>query len=134
MSRNGIMESCISSSPSCRRMRRVLVGALLSSLSLCVVNGSAGTLRAQGPTSAAIAGRVLDERGNGVPGADVIVRNDATGIAMHATSRDGGRYRVGGLDVGGPYSVTVRRLGSSMLTRTGLYLSLGQQRQVDVAL
>jgi hypothetical protein len=104
------------------------------SLVLCLVTGIDAPLWAQSPTSAAIGGRVLDDGGRGLPGVDVIVRNDATGIAMRGVSRAEGRYLVGGLEVGGPYSVTVRRIGSPVRRRTGLYLSLGQQLQVDVAL
>ena len=91
-------------------------------------------LHAQGPTTAAIGGRVLDGRGAGLSGIEVVVRNQATGIAMRAISRDEGRYLVSGLDVGGPYSVTARRIGSPVTTRSGLLLSLGQQLRVDMLL
>ena len=92
----------------------------------------AGGALAQGTTSAAIAGRVLDTEGHGLHGVEVVVRNHATGIVMRVSSRAEGRYVVSGLEVGGPYSVTVRRIGSPMQTRSGLYLSLGQQLQVDL--
>src|SRR6478672_2117812 len=92
----------------------------------------AGGALAQGTTSAAIAGRVLDTEGHGLHGVEVVVRNHATGIVMRVSSRAEGRYVVSGLEVGGPYSVTVRRIGSPMQTRTGLFLSLGQQLQVDL--
>ncbi len=108
--------------------------ASLWCLALCLFSGFHHLLLSQGTTSAAIAGRVLDDRGRGVPDAEVTVRNEATGIAMRSRSRGGGRYLVGGLEVGGPYSVTVRRLGSPRLTRNGLYLSLGQRLQVDLSL
>ena len=94
--------------------------------------GFAGAAGAQGTTSAAIGGRILDTEGHGLQGVDVVVTNHATGIAMRMISRAEGRYLVSGLEVGGPYSVTVRRIGSPMQTRTGLFLSLGQQLQVDM--
>ena len=96
---------------------------------LCGLPG--GRADAQGPTTAAIAGRVLDERGQAAPGVDVVVTNRATGISMHGRSRADGRYRVSGLDVGGPYAVTARRIGSSPTTQTGFFVSLGQTLQVD---
>src|SRR5512144_1317134 len=67
---------------------------------------------AQGPTTAAIGGRILDGNGIGVSGVDVVVKNEATGIAMRATSRGEGRFLLSGLEIGGPYSVIVRRIGS----------------------
>jgi hypothetical protein len=62
------------------------------------------------------------------------VTNEATGISMRGISRAEGRYLISGLEVGGPYSITVRRLGSPMQTRRGLFLSLGQQLRADVTL
>jgi len=100
-------------------------------MAFCLLDGIA---RAQGPTSAAIAGRIIDHDGRGLQGADVRVTNQATGISMRALSRADGRYLISGLEVGGPYSVNVRRIGSPMTTRTGLFLSLGQQLHVDIPL
>jgi carboxypeptidase family protein len=95
---------------------------------------AASSAAAQGSTSAAIGGRILDREGIGIPGVEVVVKNEATGIAMRAASRAEGRYLVSGLEIGGPYSVTARRIGSPMRTRSGLFLSLGQQQQVDIVL
>lgn len=101
---------------------------------LCALEGFAERASAQSPTTGAIAGRVLDESGGGLTGAEVFVTNRASGVSVRAISRGDGRYLVSGLEVGGPYSVTVRRMGSAAVTRTGFFLSLGQQLQVDVAL
>jgi hypothetical protein len=113
---------------------RVVAVSIFPSLVLCVVDGIAGALCAQGPTSAAIVGRILDDQGRGVQGVEVAATNTATGIRMRGISRAEGRYVVAGLEVGGPYAVTVRRIASPMKTRTGLYQSLGQQLQVDFVL
>ena len=101
---------------------------------LCILGGIAHCLVAQSPTTAAIAGRIVDADGRALSDVDIVVINRATGIPMHGTSRADGRYLVSGLEVGGPYSVTVRRIGSAMASRTGLFLSLGQQLHVDVVL
>src|SRR6185436_9862383 len=97
-----------------------------------LLDGMAGGAWAQATTSAAIAGRILDDQGRGLQGVEMVVKNQATGSSMRAISRAEGRYLISGLEVGGPYSVTVRRIGSPMQTRTGLFLSLGQQLQVDL--
>ena len=100
----------------------------------CVAAAVGSRARAQGPTTAAIGGRIIDGNGVGIPAVDVVVTNQATGIAMRATSRGDGRYLVSGLEVGGPYAVTARRIGSAMSRRSGLYLTLGQQLEVDIVL
>src|SRR5436309_3096202 len=104
------------------------------SMLFCALAASTAVLHAQGPTSAAIAGRILDAEGSGLSGADVFITNQATGFSIRAISRAEGRYLVGGLDVGGPYVVTVRRIGSPMNRRAGFFLSLGQELRLDIVL
>src|SRR6187431_3783973 len=103
-------------------------------LALCALGVISGRVHAQGATSAAVAGRVLDETGRGLPDVEVIATNQATGVSVRVRSQSGGRYVVNGLEVGGPYTVTVRRIGFPVRARTGLFLSLGQQSKVDLAL
>jgi len=106
--------------------------ALLAALAALVV--FTAKLSAQGLTTAAIGGRVIDREGVGIAGVQVVVTNRATGMAMHAISRGDGRYLVSGLDAGGPYSATARRIGSPMATRSGLLVNVGQQLEVDLVL
>ncbi|HEY7234617.1 MAG TPA: carboxypeptidase regulatory-like domain-containing protein, partial [Gemmatimonadaceae bacterium] len=120
-----------------RRRRTIPRGrTTICCLFLGAIAGCAGRLYAQGTTTAAIGGRVVDEYGRGLPGVEVVVTNRATGISMRGVSRAKGRYLVSGLDVGGPYFVTARRIGFVMKTRTGggLFLTLGQQLHEDVVL
>ena len=103
-------------------------------LGLCLLAALPCTAWAQGPTTAAIAGRIVDDRGLGLRGVEVVVTNSATGTSMRGVSRAEGRYLISGLEVGGPYSVSVRRVGSPMITRSGFDLSVGQRLQVDLVL
>src|SRR4051812_24687503 len=100
----------------------------------CGLSARTAVVEAQGPTSAAITGRILDDSGRGMPGVEVFVTNQATGISMRGVSRAEGRYLLSGLEVGGPYAVMARRIGYPMTSRTGLVLTLGQQLDVDIAL
>jgi len=84
--------------------------------------------------SAAIAGRILDDQGVGLPGIDVTVTQQATGTSVRTISRGDGRYLIDGLEVGGPYAVTARRVGSQTSSRAGLFLSLGQRLQADIVM
>jgi len=112
---------------SCRTLRAWAIA-------LAALFGIVSRLHAQGPTTATIAGRVSDAAGRGIAGADIVVTNRATGVSMRSTSRTDGHYEVAGLEVGGPYAVTVRRTGSQPHTQTGFLLSLGQQLRLDVQL
>ena len=93
-----------------------------------------GTLAAQGVTTASIGGTVADTGGLAVEGAEVRVLHRATGVAARTLTRGDGRYIVQGLTAGGPYAVTVRRIGYREQRRDSLFLALGQYRQLDFAL
>lgn len=68
-----------------------------------------------------------------VDGALVRVVNGATGyVTQTATQR--GRFAVLGLQVGGPYSVVVRGLGYRAEQRDSVFLTVGQQLQLDFEL
>lgn len=84
-------------------------------------------------TTATVSGTVRSPGGGEVDGADVLVTNQATGYAVE-TQVVHGRYRVAGLEVGGPYTVRVRRIGYTAQERRGLLLSLTQQVDVDFVL
>src|SRR5712671_4852790 len=68
------------------------------------------TLVAQGVTTSGIRGAVVAEGGAAVEGARVRVSDAATGFAVEVEARRT-RFLIQGLEPGGPYTVTVRRLG-----------------------
>jgi len=89
---------------------------------------------AQGVTAGAVSGRVVDETGNPIAGASISVVNTATGAASRIIAARDGRYLVTGLDVGGPYSVTVRHPGYQSQMRDGQVLTLSQNLTLDFRL
>jgi hypothetical protein len=95
-----------------------------------VVPGSA----AQGVTTGAIAGVVTDSAGNPLEAVQIQVVNQSTGFTNGASSRVDGRYFVAGLEVGGPYTVTARRVGYRPETRNGLRVELSQTLPLDFQL
>ena len=107
---------------------RVVVAAL------CVTLTPLVAARAQGVTTGAVSGRVLDEAGMPVAGAAISVVNMATGAASRAAAARDGRYLVQGLEVGGPYSVTVRHPGFVSQMRDGQMLTLSQNLTLDFRL
>ena len=101
---------------------------------LCVTLTPLMAARAQGVTTGAVSGRVVDDTGAPVAGASIAVVNTATGSASRATTARDGRYLVQGLEVGGPYSVTARHPGFAPQMRDGQMLTLSQNLTLDFIL
>ena len=92
-------------------------------------------LGAQGITTAAITGTIIDSSTNQpIDGAQIQVVDQATGTVTNAQSRASGVYFVAGLSVGDNYSVTVRRIGFKPDAKQIGTLQLGQRKVVDFAL
>ena len=84
-------------------------------------------------TTAAISGRVATADSGDADGAEVEVINRASGfLARAVVSR--GRFFVPSLEVGGPYSIVVRRIGFRPEERDGVVLSLGETRALEFRL
>ena len=88
----------------------------------------------QGVTTGAITGTVTDASGAGVEGAQIQIINTASGTSTGGLTRRNGLYMVQGLEVGGPYTVRVRRIGFEPVERTGIVVSLSAATRVDIAL
>jgi hypothetical protein len=95
------------------------------------VMGGSMQLHAQGVTTGAIAGTVVDAAGAAVQGATVKVTNSSTGFTSAATTRANGYYLIPSLEVGGPYTVSIRRIGFETQTRTNISVPLSQTVRVD---
>ena len=112
-------------------------GAILALMTICGAGAGAAipssAALAQGLTTAAVRGtlRMLD--GSNPDGARVSVRNAATGFVVEAEVRNG-RFLIQGLEVGGPYSVTLRRIGARAERRDIGMLSLGQPFELHLVL
>jgi len=96
---------------------------------------SATSLRlgAQGVTTGAIRGTVRTPDGALVDTASVRVVNQATGFARPTVVRDG-HFRIEGLEIGGPYTIDVRRIGFTPLRSSGVFVSLAGPVDVDLTL
>ena len=91
-------------------------------------------LAAQGVSTAALFGSVTEAEDSAIVDAVVSVTNTATGERWQTVTRSRGRYVLEYLSVGGPYAIEARAIGFSPASRTGIELSLGERRQVDLTL
>ena len=72
--------------------------------------------------------------GTAVADANVTARNDATGFQEVRRSDARGRFVFAQLPIGGPYAITVRKLGLAAERRTGITLNLGDRVTLDFTL
>src|SRR5436309_1764792 len=96
------------------------VGALAT-----IVFAGATALRAQGVTTAAVAGVVTDSSGAPLEGARVVALHAPSGTAYAAVTRADGRFTIPGMRVGGPYRVSVTRVGYRREVQDQIELTLG---------
>ena len=75
-------------------------------------------------TTSAINGTVVDQNGNALPGANVIVVHISSGTQNGTSTRPDGKFNLLGLRVGGPYKVTVSMVGYTSQVEEGLTLGL----------
>ena len=109
-------------------MRRVQVGTFVASFLLAIVT----PLVAQQGTSE-IAGRVTDEQGAVLPGTNIVITNEATGVFRDVVSGPEGTYFVSQL-VPGRYRISAKLTGFRPVERTGLQLQVGNTLTINLAL
>jgi Carboxypeptidase regulatory-like domain len=107
------------------------VGRTLVVLSLTF--GSSSPLLAQRSDRGTIGGIVTDAQGAALPGANVTVRNEATGVESALATNHAGAYTSGPL-VLGPYSISVSLRGFKKAVVTGIELRAGDVLRHDIVL
>lgn len=89
---------------------------------------------AQGITTAALYGRILDDTGAPLPDATVVALHEPTGVSSGVFSRADGRYNIAGLRTGGPYEIRVSYIGYRTVVRQDILLTMGQSLRADFRL
>ena len=119
-------------------MKRLIIPAAKACFPLLVLAFglmvASGHLHAQGVTTAALNGIVLSEKGEALPGANVVAVHQPSGTRYGATVRTNGQYNILNVRIGGPYTVTASILGYKKESQTDIYLSIGQDLRIDFSL
>ena len=108
-----------------------MTGRLIAAIAASVVFAS--TAPAQITTSA-VGGRVVAEGGAPVAQAEVVAIHVPTGARFGVKTADDGRYLLANVRAGGPYTITVRRLGFQPQSRDTVDLALGTTARFDFVL
>lgn len=93
----------------------------------------AAALHGQGSTTAALSGRVLSGD-SPVSGAEVRLTFGPTNSVYTTVSDASGRYSLGGLRVGGPYTLLISSSGYRSTVEEGISLSLSQTLRIETNL
>ena len=82
-------------------------------------------------TGATISGTITDASGAVIAGAEISVRNTATGIIRNSTADSSGFYTVPNLNPG-PYEVKVTAKGFTTALQSNLTLAVGAQQSLNI--
>ncbi|MFP4088715.1 MAG: carboxypeptidase regulatory-like domain-containing protein [Cyclobacteriaceae bacterium] len=85
-------------------------------------------------TDASITGNITDTDGEALPGATVMVRNQATGFETGTVTNVNGKYDIRQLPLGGPYTISASFVGYGEVKKTGFTLNQGDQLVIDFSL
>jgi hypothetical protein len=99
-----------------------------------VAGAAPSRVHAQGVTTGAVSGVVVDNSGQPADNVQIQVVNRATGFSRGALTNASGVYTILGLDVGSTYAVTARRIGYQPQTIDNVVVTLSQTTKVDIKL
>ena len=88
---------------------------------------------AQG-TDATITGRVLDEKGESIPGASVRIKNESTGFQTGSISNVRGEYQFQQLPLGKPYTISISSVGYQTQIFSDYALNQGDRLKINAKL
>ena len=89
-----------------------------------IILGFSGVANAQ-ITSATISGKIVDQKGQTIPGVSVMATNTSTGTKYGAQTNADGRYSIPNMNPGGPYTITATFIGFKKEVRENVTLTLG---------
>ena len=92
------------------------------------------TAFSQGITKASISGKISDDSGESLMGANIVAIHTPTGTKYGAISNEDGLFYLPNIRVGGPYQVSISYVGYQDQSFEGINLGLGQSYNLKVSL
>jgi len=84
-------------------------------------------------TTSSMTGTIKDDKGT-LPGASIKATHTPTGTVYTVSTNNDGRFTIGGMRVGGPYTVEISFVGYKAEKQTEIYLKLGEPYLLNVTL
>lgn len=103
-------------------------------LLLVIILGFAQFAFSQGVTTSAMKGKVVDNTGEAVFMANVLVTHLPTGTQYGIITGEDGRFNIQNMKVGGPYEVRVTFIGFKEETQTNIFLQLNKTAEIALTL
>lgn len=100
---------------------------------ICLLTGLSLTAKAQ-ETAGSLTGRILDEKGETMPGVTVLATHTPSGTKYSGSTGKDGTFFLPGARIGGPYTVTVTFIGYINQTKGNITVTLGQAIEVNFKL
>ena len=110
-------------------MKSLIKGILTGILLVFVASGAFAQV-----TTSSMSGLVTDDQGEPLAGAAVVAVHTPSGTHYYAAVNEKGRFNIGGMRTGGPYTVEISFLGMRTVRYDGLVLKLGEPVAVDAVL
>lgn len=85
----------------------------------------------QGLTTSSMSGKITDNTGEPLPGANVIAVHTPTGTKYGVVTDFDGYYRISNMRVGGPYKLNITYVGFEEIALSGIYLNLGDTERIS---
>jgi hypothetical protein len=89
---------------------------------------------AQGVTTSSIRGSVKDQKGEALPGANVVAIHVPSGTQYGTSTRADGVFTIPNARIGGPYKLTTSFVGYENQEQNDIFLNLGVTANVDFVL
>lgn len=105
----------------------LLIAALVAFFVLTAVYGNAQVV------GGTLSGLITDPTGAALSNVSVLVHNDETGNERHLTTGPDGRFSAPSIPIG-TYTITAEHPGFTTQRRTGIPLTIGQSKQIDLEL
>lgn len=112
------------------KLRRSAIGRIVLAILLCIFGG--GLLQAQ-QTTGAIQGTVMDPSGAYIPGAKLVLSNEATGVKRNAVTQSSGTYSFNAI-APGIYSLTAVASGFKTVVVRGIHVQVALTTTANVSL
>ncbi len=100
-----------------RKFKNLLIAVLLI---------SSTAIFAQGVTTSSVNGKITDNNGDALPGANVVAVHTESGTKYGASTDYDGFFRISNMRAGGPYTITISFVGFNEYSQTNVFLQLGQ--------